>query len=200
MLATLSLQDAAAVALYDEYVRNGERENTPVWVDDFVLRVFRGVPRDGALLDVGCGTGRMVAIAETLGFSRYVGVDPSHESIVYCQRAYPEHTFVLDEIRTVGARYPARFDAFFLTAMFMHLPRTDGAQALRSLRAALRPGASGLVATPKGDRPGVDVTYCGMLQTLYTVEELIELWDACGFSIDDAWVGGSMIVAHARAV
>jgi 2-polyprenyl-3-methyl-5-hydroxy-6-metoxy-1,4-benzoquinol methylase len=189
-------QDEQAVEMYDKIYSAGEHIHEPVWVDDFVRGVFRQTPRTQTIVDVGCGTGRMVQIAHELGFSAYVGVDLSKEAIKCCEHAFPQHTFYQCDIHTMGEMFPATFGAFFLTAMLMHIARSDAPNALRSLRSSLRHGADGLIATPKGSRPKHTPMFKGFLQTLYTKDELVTLLEQNGFKPTHIRTGDTMLVGH----
>lgn len=151
MLKTLSEQERFAVANYDESIRKGTLETIPVWADEFVQLAMMRFPENGELVDVGCGIARMLVVARTLGIRRYFGVDPSSESITYCQKTYPELQFAVGDIRTLGAEYPGRFDGFFLVCVLMHLPRKDLLPALTSLRHSIKKGGVGFFATPMGN-------------------------------------------------
>ncbi len=108
MELALSPMETGAVAMYDEYIRAGDTSDTPIWVDHFSRHIFRDVPADGEVVDVGCRIGRVISILPELGITNYVGIDPSAASIDYCKKQweFTGHTFEVGEVRGLGATYP----------------------------------------------------------------------------------------------
>lgn len=184
---TLSEQERVAVEQYSREIREGTLRENRVWVDENITFTFKDLPRDGEILDVGCCVGRMISIAHQLGFSRYFGVDPSPDAIDYCKKVFPHHQFAVDEIRTIGENFPNRFDAFFLTAVLMHVPKEDLGTSLVSLRQSLKSGGCGFISTPFTQqkteklvsRTGLDITY-------YNHEELFRELQLAGFTVTRA--------------
>jgi len=118
------------------------------------------LPRDGVVLDVGCGLGRMaVPLATYLaGGGRYEGFDVDAEAICWCERnigaVRPNFRFTAVNLRS--ARYnpagasPAAslvfpyedgtFDVAFLASVFTHLLPDVVARYLHELARVLKPG------------------------------------------------------------
>lgn len=206
MFPTLSPRERQAVTIYDDRVRRGDLSDTRVWADTFMMRIFRPLAHraDAEVVDVGCRIGRSIALLPDLGINRYFGVDPSAESIDYCQRTFgniPGFGFAVSEIRLLGRDYPERFSGFLLLAVLMHIPREDLVTALASLRASLRTGAPGEVSTPVA-RDGMREVEnpSGMLLTLYTAEELETAFTAAGFRVETIFShNNSMLLGHVVA-
>ena len=149
--------------------------------------MFRGVPGNQPILDIGCGMGAAVPILDLLGVVRYHGVDPSLESIEFCRRTWPDLKFEQGEIRTIGDAYPEYFGGCISASMLMHIPRSDIHRALHSLRRSLVRGAPCLIET------GVMQDGIGMLKrggfsvTLYSKDELIAALEQSGFCKATIW-------------
>ncbi|MFA5888703.1 MAG: class I SAM-dependent methyltransferase [Candidatus Paceibacterota bacterium] len=202
MLCTLSEQERQAVQHFDDRVRRGDLEERRAFLDDFIMSAFLALPEDPEVVDVGCGFGRAVPLLERVGFTRYLGIDPSEKSIEHCRGKFPGHAFEVDEVRTIGFHYPSRFDAFFLTAVLMHLPPQDLGVAVSSLRLSLKKGAVGLFSLPYSN---VGVTrqiesVGGLTVTLFAIDEVIRIFTSNGFELPDTNVCDPMFLGHAVAI
>ena len=121
------------------------------------LQRYAGLTRDSALLDWGCGAGRLaVGIREHFGRIRdYHGVDVQPELIAWADQHLASDGFrftCLDvsnerynpdgsERHTLGAE-PARIDALYAYSVFSHMNDIDTPAYLRLIADALRPGGS----------------------------------------------------------
>ncbi len=196
----LSPQEKVTVGIYDQRIRDGDIDTTPVWADSFSSMIFWNLPADGVVVDVGCGTGRFISILSDLNITRYFGIDPSAGNIEYCRQTYPEHQFSLGSVQTLGIHYPHRFSGFIMTTSLMHVPRRDLRRSLRSLRASLLPGANGMISLPVGE-PLLWTHPSGVILTLYTEAEMERQLPLHGFSIRQMFVrNGRMLLIHVTAV
>jgi SAM-dependent methyltransferase len=119
-----------------------------------------GLQPDEAVLDVGCGSGR-VALPLTGYLSdvgRYAGFDISQEAIAWCKenisRSHPNFDFIVADIHNAlynpkGKHqsldfvfpYPdASFDVVFLTSVFTHMFPPDVKHYLDEISRVLKPG------------------------------------------------------------
>ncbi len=101
------------------------------WVADRILKA--GVPRDATLLDVGCGTGRMLSTLSRAGFSRLAGVDFSERCVALARQQNPSARLWRYDLLD-GPIDP--HDAILMSEVIEHLADPD--LALRNLRASLR--------------------------------------------------------------
>jgi SAM-dependent methyltransferase len=198
----LSKQEQTAVDIYDARVREGNLDNTPLWVDGFSQVIFYDLPKDAEVLDVGCGIGRAVPILPDLGIEKYLGIDPSIEQVRVCRSRWPELQFEVSEIRELANKYPNRFSGFLLITVLMHIPRRDLSQALGSLRGCLKQGAHGMISLPMGQPDRLMMrNNVGMMLTLYTQEELESALGRHGFVVRQMFSPNShMLLVHAEAV
>lgn len=112
-----------------------------------------------AVLDVGCGIGRMaIPMTNFLRHGRYCGIDIVPEGIEWCQQnitpKHPNFTFQLSDIynkkynpkgkwKASEYRFPfedSQFDFAFLTSVFTHLLPEDAEHYLAEVSRVLRPG------------------------------------------------------------
>lgn len=133
------------------------------WVGETFLRHFRelcSLTPDEAVLDVGCGVGRMaVPLARYMSTAgRYEGFDIMRKNVRWCQRAitsrWPHFHFQHADIYnreynpdgSVNAheyRFPypnGTFDFALLTSVFTHLMPPDAAHYLSEVGRVLKPG------------------------------------------------------------
>lgn len=101
-----------------------------------LLRRLLG-PGSGRCIDLGCGTGRFLAVAADLGWD-VTGVDVSADQLRLARGAVPEAKLVKADAATVPLP-DASFDAGFST--FTHTDVDDFAGLLAEARRLLRPGA-----------------------------------------------------------
>ncbi|MBI3478540.1 MAG: class I SAM-dependent methyltransferase [Acidobacteria bacterium] len=106
------------------------------WLADCLVRLGM---QPATALDFGCGIGSTapLLLAE-LRCASVIGVDSSPEIIKQAQRTYSTDQIqfqMLSEFRP-----PGNLDCAYSNGVFHHIPIEERAAALRSIRAALRPG------------------------------------------------------------
>lgn len=101
-----------------------------------------GIGRDEAILDVGCGEGRLLRELQAAGFTKLTGVDPYLAADV-------EHPGGIRIWKRSLAEVEGRFDWVMLHHSFEHMP--DPAETLGQLYRLLRPGGRALIRIPVAD-------------------------------------------------
>ncbi|MGH2457892.1 MAG: glycosyltransferase [Chloroflexota bacterium] len=112
---------AERTALYPEFYS---------WVADRLVRA--GIPRDATLLDVGCGTARMLGRLADAGYSRLAGIDFSDRCLALASQRIPSAWLWRHDILD-GPVEPR--DAILMSEVIEHL--TDPWLALSNVRASL---------------------------------------------------------------
>jgi SAM-dependent methyltransferase len=105
------------------------------WLDRFMALI----PPVGTILDIGCGFGKPVAahlIAQ--GFD-VCGVDSSPTMISLCQRDFPEHEWIVGDMRMLSLQH--RFDGIIAWDSFFHLTYEDQRRMFPVFAAHAAPGA-----------------------------------------------------------
>jgi SAM-dependent methyltransferase len=121
---------------------------------------YMWIPENASLLEIGCGIGRdaFQLIQRSSKIKRYVGVDVTRDSIVWCQKnitkCYPNFTFVhfnakhelynpLGFFTSLDFQLPApdrSIDRVFLGSVFTHLFETEITHYMKEICRVLRPG------------------------------------------------------------
>lgn len=122
----------------------------------FVLRslksVYPDVPRQSVrILDVGCGTGELLADLTSLGFTEVEGIDVSRAAISRAASRLQGSTATVTcmSLRRLLERGPTpQYQVVTLCDVLEHLPRSDVPEILRGLSRLLRPGGLLLLTTP----------------------------------------------------
>lgn len=125
------------------------------------LVAWCGLSTGSALLDVGCGFGRLaIGVLDRVGVIRdYQGVDVSVAAVAWCRRHVGKHhpSFQFTRLHLRNERYnpdgqkitgafrlpfeDARFDVAYAYSVFSHMELSDVERYLAELRRVLRPSA-----------------------------------------------------------
>ncbi len=106
------------------------------------------LPREGTILEVGCGTGGLLVAAARSGRS-IVGVDIASRWLVVARRRLTDHGCSVPLIAAQGERLPwpdESFDIVVADSLLEHLD--DPALALREWRRVLKPGGTLVLWSP----------------------------------------------------
>lgn len=129
----------------------------------------RAVPRPAAILDVGCGTGRLLRSAEQkFPNARLIGVDAAPEMIKQAERAVGNGS-VIRFHQAPAEKLPfhdSQFDVVFSTLTFHHWK--DQGRGIHEVSRVLTPGGRWLVADllPTG--------FLGLLLRLFRIDRFPE--------------------------
>ncbi|MBX3025614.1 class I SAM-dependent methyltransferase [bacterium] len=99
--------------------------------------LLRELPRDGVIVDAGCGTGKWVIWLRRHGF-RSIGLDCSREALGLARRAEPEVALALADAQRAPLRDDS-VDAVLSLGVVEH-DEAGPLAALRELRRVLKPG------------------------------------------------------------
>ena len=113
------------------------------------LLSLAGVGPADDVLDVGCGTGAMLAALRAATRGRVVGVDPSDGMLEEARRAAPAHV----ELARMGAEelpFEGEFDLVLSNSALQWF--RDPGRAVARFRAALRPGGRVAIQAPATSR------------------------------------------------
>ena len=120
------------------------------WVLAPLREAVAALPLDGAVVEIGCGTGNyVIALAAALPERRYFGFDVAQAMVQLAQRRRPSVCFVIGQ---AGAAFPFKSAAFafaFAVDVVHHVQDLDGffAEAAR----VLVPGGRMMIVTDSED-------------------------------------------------
>lgn len=125
-----------------------------------------GIKKGDRILDVGCGTGRLIEhIIRSFGESvEIVGLEPSEHRIRIAQQkvtAFPNVTFKLGSNKDLRNFADNSFDVVYINSVFHHIKSTAAkASALVYIHRILKPGGKLGISDPDKDVPGLlrDIT------------------------------------------
>ncbi len=108
-----------------------------VWDDLSVFREY--IVHGDAILDVGCGNGRVYQLFENLQVT-YTGIDQSKELVSIAENKFPHVTFDVGEMTALPYKDQS-FTVVLCVAAFNHLPDASSRQkALEEMKRVLKPG------------------------------------------------------------
>lgn len=120
-----------------------------------------GIKKGDRILDVGCGTGRLIEhIIKTFGESvEIVGLEPSEHRIRIARQkvaAFPNVTFQVGSDKDLRNFPDNHFDIVYINSVFHHIPNTAAkAAALVYIHRILKPGGKLGISDPDKEVPGL---------------------------------------------
>jgi len=166
--------DAASTALPASFL---------AWCDGCYGPVFEELPRDAAILELGCGPGDMLAFLKRRGFSDVRGIDLSAEQVAIARRRGLDAE-VADVFRFLGDESArGRYRVIVAVDILEHFTKDELMRLAPAIRDALEPGGWLIAQTPNGAGlfPGQvihgDLTHL----TIFTPDSLRQLLRLFGF-------------------
>lgn len=120
--------------------------------DDLDLNYTPWLPsdRDAAVLDVGCGPGRVLAFLAARGYRCLEGFDRDPGAVVVARTRVAGPVAVEENWDRFLAGRGGAFDLVILKDVIYYLPRDRVVEALRAVRAAIKPGGRVIVEVFNG--------------------------------------------------
>jgi SAM-dependent methyltransferase len=186
------------IDLYDRHAERWDRERwrnlfERPWLDRFLTLL----PRSGAILDLGCGSGEPIARYFIEAGYKLTGVDSSPAMIRLCASRFPDETWIAADMRTCSL--DRWFDGIVAWDSFFHLRQDDQRRVFGIFRKHAAPNAALMFTS--GPREGEAIgTYQG--EPLYHAsldpEEYRVLLDEQGYEVvshvsEDPRCGGRTI-------
>ena len=135
------------------------------WAQMFVrtyshhLRGWFPAGKDARIVDLGCGSGRLLYLFKALGYSDIHGVDISPEQVALARQVVTD--VVEGDIAEYLDGHVAAFDLITAIDLIEHLTKSEAARMLEKCFASLRPGGRLIIQTPNGDSPFVGAVRYG---------------------------------------
>ncbi|MBL4544473.1 MAG: class I SAM-dependent methyltransferase [Oceanicaulis sp.] len=103
----------------------------------------------GRILDLGCGSGFPIAAHLIEQGFAVEGVDIAPAMIELCQKAWPDQTWRVGDMRAIELTGP--YDGALAWHSSFHLPAEDQARLIQRIGATLAPGAHFMFTSGDGD-------------------------------------------------
>lgn len=170
---------------YDQFAaqiaeRFWETDLTHIWEQFCAL-----LPAGSRVLDVGCGGGRDAAQFRARGFS-VVGMDLSFGMLLEANRRAPG-SYIAADMTALPLR-GSSFDAAWINASLLHLPRAASPGVLTEIHALLKPGGVLYLSLKEGEGEIWEQREGQRFFTFYQAEEVIQLLEQAGFSLLKTWM------------
>jgi 2-polyprenyl-3-methyl-5-hydroxy-6-metoxy-1,4-benzoquinol methylase len=147
-------------------------------------------PLAGKILDVGCGSGRDLAILDSLGFNVF-GIDAITEFVNIAQEKHPKlmGRIAVGQLPALGKPFGGEFDGILCCAVLMHLDESTLVKSVQSFSEILRSDGRVLISVP-ASRPDTDASgrdQYGRLFKNYSSHYLSSLFEVNGFRLLQQW-------------
>ena len=118
-------------------------------VSDLSAHFVDAFSKGGRILDIGCGSGRDLAVLHQLGFDCY-GVDPTPEFVAIAQRTHPELVgrIELGELPDLQIPFDGDFDGVLCSAVLMHIDIEQLPATTAAIKSCLKQGGRFLYSVP----------------------------------------------------
>jgi len=112
------------------------------------------------ILDLGCGAGYFLWLAQYLGYTNIVGVDLSPGQVSLAQQACPTARITLGDAQEALAQFPSHYGLITGFDLIEHLSKNELLALLEQVYQALCPGGRVIFQTPNPESPwGMNVRY-----------------------------------------
>lgn len=160
-----------------------DRDQRFRFLDYFVGPWLRDLPKDAAILDLGCGAGHFLEYLRSRDFTGGSGVDLSREQLEIARGLglQVEEASLFDALAD-ARRVP--YDLISAFDVFEHLTRDEIFRALDLARLRLRDGGRLFLQVPNGDTPFAGSVFWGDAthETNFTATSLRHLLESAGFA------------------
>lgn len=118
-------------------------------VSDLSANFVDAFSKGGKVLDIGCGSGRDLAVLHQLGFDCY-GVDPTPEFVTIAQLKHPEliGRIALGELPDLKTPFGGDFDGVLCSAVLMHIDIAQLPATAAAIKSCLKHGGRLLYSVP----------------------------------------------------
>ena len=148
-------------------------------------KLVQHVGRDGAIIDIGCGTGRDMAFFESQGIS-VTGLDLSAGMLAFARQQVHGG---LAQMNMCRIRFrEACFDGAWSCACLLHIPKQTAPTALQEMRRVLKRSGMLILSIQEGHAESWEESYLAGMKRFfarYQVDEMKSMLSDNGFSISE---------------
>ena len=161
----------------------GAFSNPSEYIDEFLSLI----PKNGKILDVGCGTGVDAGYMQSKGFE-VIGIDLSKEMLKLAKERFPQIDFKLADIRKLEFTSNS-FNGILASCSLIHIPKDDVRQTLKKFHEILKNNGIIYIALQggKSEEIFIDEPFKPnekLFLNVFSLEEIRNLLIWTGFSID----------------
>ncbi|MCI0465641.1 MAG: class I SAM-dependent methyltransferase [Beijerinckiaceae bacterium] len=143
---------------YDQTHRNYGNHTESAWQARFqghvqVLRAMLPPGKSAPILDLGCGDGLLLAVAQALGYTNLAGVDLSDTLIRSAAKRSRAKLYNEDGLEFLRSQPDGAFEAIIAFDIFEHLTRPYLFEISREIARVLKPGGRLILRVPNGCSP-----------------------------------------------
>ena len=148
---------------YDEYVtihiqpKEGAftKEDYENWASGTLTHVSKWLPNDRTvpILDIGCGSGKLLFMFQGLGYENLTGVDLSPEQIQHARLHIDQALIVQGDVRDFLKDSIEKYGLICALDVIEHFRKEEIIPLLELIYEALKPGGSLIIQTPNGESP-----------------------------------------------
>lgn len=129
---------------YDAIAKKYQEKTRPYHNKEEANYFLTQIPKNGTILDVGCGPGRDAKIFSEQGY-QVTGIDLSKEMIRLARKAAPDAELEVMDLGDLAFENES-FDGVWSCASFLHIPRANLDKAASESYRVLKPGGFAYVA------------------------------------------------------
>jgi SAM-dependent methyltransferase len=157
-----------------------EREKAQFSLETIPL--LGNLPRAARILDIGCGSGSLIAALQNAGFTQCKGIDVSKEQ-VQLAHSLGVHAVEEGDVMQHLRGMPAAYDLICGMDIIEHFTKDELTELLQLLAAALKPGGRVIFRTPNLDAPMASVFAHGDFthENYLNASSASQVMLACGF-------------------
>ncbi len=118
-------------------------------VSDLSAHFADSFSKGGKILDIGCGSGRDLAVLHKLGYDCY-GVDPVLDFVEIAQQIHPEleNRIALGKLPDLQVPFNGNFDGVLCSAVLMHIDIEKLPDTVKAIKSCLKLGGRLLYSVP----------------------------------------------------
>ena len=166
------------VAFYNHNASGWAKQHTGVgfWAKE--MAKFKQYLPTGAVLEIGCGSGRDAKELAALGYE-YVGTDISASMVRIVQKNNPNLTFFQQSVYELDFS-DNTFDGFWAAAVLLHIPKVRMNEALGKIHTVVKPDGMGFISIKDGEEERFEK---GRLYNYYHLDEFVQVLNRNDFSV-----------------
>ena len=177
------MSDNETIAVYDEQVEKYASLVSDGKADPVLQGFIKSLPKNGYVLDLGCGTGNSSVLMQKYGL-RVDPVDASKEMVNHANKNYniDARQATFDDLKAINS-----YDGIWTNFSLLHAPIEDFPRYLKAIHMALVPNGIFHIAMKLGN--GMLRDSIGRMYSYYSEEELTTHLKNAGFAILDKTFG-----------